>query len=300
MNDLAYYKLRPHLSASSVNDYIDCGLLYRLSRIDRIPPEFKTDSLEFGSTIHFVLTGFYKEKKLGNRLLLKDIQESFEGFWEEMAQDNPEIRYSEGEDFDTLLKKGRELLAVWHSKLPENDFRVIGVEEPFALIRRDLSVPIIGYIDLLEEDEAGTIVVTDFKTSGRSYSADEVNKNLQLTIYQIAIRENGFRNREILLKLDCLVKTKTPKFEQFYTSRSEIEERRTIKKVQEVWRGMKEGIFIPNDGHWRCQNCGYKKKCDEFLEDGLAEDCNHSNRPAQNLTLSGGNGERKKVESGKP
>ena len=300
MNDLAYYRLRPHLSASSVNDYIDCGLLYRFSRVDKIRPEFKTDALEFGSAIHFVLNGFYKERKLGNRLLLKDIQESFDGFWREMAYDNPEIRYSEGEDFETLQRKGRELLAVWHSKLPENDFRVIGVEEPFVLIRRDLSVPIIGYIDLLEEDEAGTIVVTDFKTSGRSYSADEVNKNLQLTIYQIAIKGNGFQDRQILLKLDCLVKTKTPRFEQFYTSRSEIEERRTIKKIQEVWRGMKKGIFIPNDGHWRCQNCGYKKKCDEFLEDGLADECNRSTRPAHDLALSGDNGVRKKAVDGKP
>jgi len=271
MNDLAYYKIRPHLSASSINDYIDCGLLYRFSRIDRIPPEFKTDALEFGSSIHLVLASYYKEKRLGNRLLLEDIQGSFEGFWREIAEDNQEIRYSEGKDFNTLLREGRELLAVWYSKLPDDGLKVIGVEEPFILIRRDLSVPIIGYIDLLEEDESGTIIVTDFKTSGRFYSTDEVNKNLQLTIYQIAVKGNGYQDREILLKLDCLIKTKSPRFEQFYTSRSEVEERRMIKKIQEVWRGMDKGIFIPNDGHWKCQSCGYKKKCDEFLEGGPVE-----------------------------
>ena len=41
-----------HLSASSINDYIDCGLLYKFGRIDKIQPNFKPDALEFGSAIH--------------------------------------------------------------------------------------------------------------------------------------------------------------------------------------------------------------------------------------------------------
>ena len=35
---------QPHLSASSVNDYLDCGLLYKFSRIDKIQPEFRSDA----------------------------------------------------------------------------------------------------------------------------------------------------------------------------------------------------------------------------------------------------------------
>ena len=219
MLDLREFRAQPHLSVSSVNDYIDCGLLYKLSRIDKIKPEFKSDALEFGSAIHLVLAEFYKGKLTGEKLLLKDLHESFEGFWRELTEDNPDIEYSEGKDFDSLLREGKELLTVWFNKLPENEFRVIGVEEPFILTLPDLYIPIIGYIDLLEEDESGTIVITDFKTSGRSYSVDEVDKSLQLTIYQLATKGNGYRDREILLKFDCLIKTKTPKFEQFYTSR---------------------------------------------------------------------------------
>jgi putative RecB family exonuclease len=268
MLDLNCYKVQPHLSASSVNDYIDCGLLYKFSRIDKVQLEFKSDAMELGSAIHMTLAEFYKQKMIGEKLLLKEIQESFEGFWRELAEDNPNIQYSEGKDFETLLREGKELLAVWYGKLPENDLRVIGVEEPFILTIRELAIPLIGYIDLLEEDESGTLVITDIKTSGRSYSNDEVDKNLQLTIYQLAAKANGYREREILLKFDCLIKTKTPKFEQFWTSRSEIEEKRAIKKIQEVWRGIHKEIFIPNDGHWKCKNCGFKKHCDEWFEGG--------------------------------
>jgi putative RecB family exonuclease len=268
MLDLSQIRLKPHLSASSVNDYIDCGLLYKFSRIDRIRPEFKPDALEFGSVIHLVLAEFYRAKLVGNKFPLKEIHETFEALWRETAEDNPDIQYSEDKDFEILLREGKELLTVWHNKLPENEFRVIGVEEPFILTVRELAVPLIGYIDLIEEDESGTIIVTDFKTSGRSYSADEVDKNLQLTIYQMALKGNGYQDREILLKLDGLIKTKTPKFEQFYTSRTEIEEKRAIRKIQEVWNGIHREVFIPNDGHWKCKGCGFRKHCDQYLEGG--------------------------------
>ena len=37
--DLFELKKHPHLSASSVNDYIDCGLLYKFGRIDKLQRE---------------------------------------------------------------------------------------------------------------------------------------------------------------------------------------------------------------------------------------------------------------------
>jgi putative RecB family exonuclease len=266
MLDLAEYRSKPHLSASSVNDYIDCGLLYKFSRIDKIKPEFRSDALEFGSAIHLVLAEFYKGKMVGSKMLLKEIHESYEAFWRELAEDNTDIQYAEGKSFETLLLEGKELLTAWYNKLPENGFKVMAVEEPFILVLPELSIPIIGYIDLIEEDESGTIIVTDHKASGRSYSNDETDKNLQLTIYQLAVKKNGYRDREILLKFDCLIKTKTPKFEQFYTSRGEIEERRAIKKIKEVLTGINKEVFIPNDGHWKCKGCGFKKQCDAYLE----------------------------------
>ena len=60
--DIMELKKEPHLSASSINDYIDCGLLHKFGRIDRVPPEFIADALEFGATIHRVLAEFYQER----------------------------------------------------------------------------------------------------------------------------------------------------------------------------------------------------------------------------------------------
>ena len=76
----------------------------------------------------------------------------------------------------------------------------------------------------------------------------------------------GFSDFEILLKFDCLIKTKTPKFEQYYSIRTDTDETRMVRKAQAVWRGIKQGVFVPNDTSWKCNNCFYKKPCDDWLE----------------------------------
>jgi putative RecB family exonuclease len=163
---------------------------------------------------------------------------------------------------------GKDLLTAWYNKLPDDQFTILAIEEAFSFTLPGIPIPIIGAMDLVEEDNAGTIIITDFKTSGRAYSKDEVDQNQQLTMYQIAAKCNGYGDREILLRFDTLIKTKTPKFEQYWTTRSEIDERRLIKKAAQVWDGISKGVFIANDTSWKCKGCAYKKACDAYLEGG--------------------------------
>jgi putative RecB family exonuclease len=267
--DLFELRLKPHLSASAISDYLDCGLRYKFGRIDRLQPEFIADSLEFGTVIHRVLAQYYAAKMVGDRMLLKDIRKLFKKLWTDAAKDRDDIRYAEGKDFETLLMLGVDLLTAWYSKIEDYGYRILAIEEAFSFDLPNLPVPIVGAMDLVEEDESGTIVITDFKTSGKAYSADEIDRNMQMTLYQLAAKSNGFADREILLKFDCLIKTQTPKFEQYYTVRTEVDEKRLIKKIGRVWEGILRGVFIPNDTGWKHNNCPYRKVCDEwFLQGG--------------------------------
>jgi len=125
-------------------------------------------------------------------------------------------------------------------------------------------------MDLIEEDESGTIIITDFKTSGKAYSKDEVDLNQQLTLYQLALKAMGYHNREILLKFDTLIKTKISKFEQYWTTRSESDEQRLIRKATQVWNGISKGVYIPNDTSWKCKNCSYAQACNEWFKERSA------------------------------
>jgi len=265
--ELAELRKGEHLSASSVNDYVECGLLYKFGRIDKVPWESKSDALELGTAIHRVLGEFYQHKLIGNRPSIKEIHKIFEHHWRDIAEGREDIKYSKDNNFESVLLQGKELLSVWHEKLPDDNFQILGIEDAFRFYIPDIPIPLIGAMDLTEEDDSGTIIITDFKTSGKAYSVDEVDKNMQLTLYQMAAKANGYSDREILLRFDCLIKTKTPKFEQYWTTRSEIDEKRVRRKIAQAWDGISKEVFIPNDGSWKCKNCSYKKVCDEwFLE----------------------------------
>jgi putative RecB family exonuclease len=81
------YEPRSTSHHQGVSDYIDCGLLYKLARIDKVKPDFRSDGLEFGTVIHKVLAEFYQERLAGNKLPLKEIQANFEWYWRDAAED---------------------------------------------------------------------------------------------------------------------------------------------------------------------------------------------------------------------
>lgn len=260
-----------HLSASSIGTYVECSLMYKFAKIDHIPMEQKSDAMEFGSAIHITLEHYYREKMIGEKLLLKDVHEIFEKTWRNRAEDKTDIQFNKGHDFKSMLMMGKDLLSVWYQKLPDDNYNIIGIEEAFSFCLPGIPIPFIGAMDLIEEDHAGTIIVTDHKTSGKAYSISDVDQNQQLTLYQLALKSMGYGDREILLKFDTLIKTLKPKFEQYWTTRSELDEHRLIRKSVQVWEGIQKGVFIPNDTSWKCKNCSYKVACDSWFSERFNE-----------------------------
>ena len=264
--NISELRKQPHLSASQINSYIECGLQYKFSKIDKIPYEYTSDALVFGSTIHHVIAEFHQERMIGNILPIEELQEIFETYWRKNAEDREDIKYKEGKNFQTLLNEGKALLSTYSKKFPLGNYTVLAIEEPFVFSLDNVPVPIIGFIDLIEEDETGSIIISDLKTTGRTYSSNEIDSNFQLSVYHLAVRSNGFHDRNIILRFDLLIKTQKPRFEQVYTVRTEEDEARVIKKAQMVWDGINKGVFVPNDASWKCSYCEFKNHCDEFLQ----------------------------------
>jgi len=259
----------PHLSASSIGKYIDCGLLYRLSKIDKIPPESVADTMLFGNAIHWAIALINQGRMVGHLLDLRDIYQCFEERWISSVEKTPDIQYSKGKDFETLMNEGKRLLEAYYNNGVDDGFKVLSIEEPFSFTIPGLSVPIIGITDCIEEDESGMIIVTDYKTKAKAYSEKEINSDMQLTLYQMAMKAGEYKDREIMVRFVALIKTKVPKVEQYWAMRTELEEKRLSKKAIGVWEGISKGVFLPADGHWKCTNCGYKKACEEWSETAL-------------------------------
>ena len=108
---------------------------------------------------------------IGDRMKLRDIHDCFEDLWTKTAAEREDIKYAEGKDFETLLMQGIDLFTAWYLKhSADDDFNILAIEEPFSFTIPGVEVPIIGAMDLIEEDESQTLIITDFKTSGRAYS----------------------------------------------------------------------------------------------------------------------------------
>ena len=261
--DIMELKKSPHLSASGIKDYCECSLKYRLSRVDKLKPEGTSDALELGSCIHKALADFHQEKMVGNKISLSELNECFENHWRTAVEGRSDIRYKKGKNSETVLQEGKDLLTTYYNNVPDDNFKLLAIEQPFSFNIHCLPIPIIGVFDLVLEDESGTIIVVDFKTSSKAYSSLDINQNQQLTIYQMAVK-NWFKDRKILLRFDVLIKTKVVKFDQYYSTRTEMAEKRCTKKIVQVWNAIEKGVFIPNES-WKCGGCSYKKFCNEWF-----------------------------------
>ena len=105
---------------------------------------------------------------MAKNCLLKDIHDLWETSWKMRAEDKTDITYTKGNDFKSLLMIGIDLLTVWYNKLSGDNYNIIAIEEAFSFYLPGIEIPFIGGIDLIEEDDAGTIIVTDHKTSAQS------------------------------------------------------------------------------------------------------------------------------------
>jgi len=267
---LTEFRKGPHLSASAIAEYVECGLSYRFSRIDLLRPEFASDNMIFGSCIHQALADFHQERMMGTILTINQLQESFAHHWTIRAMDNEDIKYSRESCFEKLMEQGKALLSTYHESFAEENNAVLAIEEPFRIAIENLPVPIVGVMDLIEEDPQGNIIITDFKTAARSYTEADVSRNPQLTLYHLASKLSGYADRNIIMKLDVLVKTKTPQFKRYYTARDRLDEIRAERKIKEVWKGITKGVFIPNDTSWKCTDCFYKTACNNWYQEEVA------------------------------
>ena len=127
--DIQALRQQPHLSASSIQNYIECGLQYKFGKIDKIKSEYTSDAMLFGSCIHKALEKLHIAKKDNRELPVERLLELWEAEWQNEVKKHPDIRYKEGESFDTLLHQGRKLLITYFKQRPQDSFKVICYRE---------------------------------------------------------------------------------------------------------------------------------------------------------------------------
>jgi len=243
-----------YLSYSQIALYLECPLLYKLRYIEGERGEGTPAALVFGGAIHKALAQFYTDVMDGEPFVLSAFLGAFEEAWSDVVEER-EVVFGEGEDFVSLLALGKEMLKVFaRSVIPQ---KVIAVEVPFEFrlehpaTGEDSSVPIRGVIDLIEEDEQGTLWVVDHKTAGRTYSEQQIAGDLQMLIYAAAVKQlDVVEGREVMLRLDVLLKKKRPELLRYPMYRDKRDIAQLFEIVEGVWRAIEAEAFYPRCCIW--------------------------------------------------
>jgi putative RecB family exonuclease len=256
---------QPHVSFTQLDQYLRCPLKYKLTYIDRFPPDFVPAALAFGSGIHGAAAFFLRGAQQGKPPSLDDVQAYFGGYWALETQHKP-IRFGEKDTKESLLDLATRMLAVF-VKEQRSEAEVVGVEQPFdvPLIDQEtgevLDRALVGTLDLVEREADGRLVVVDLKTSARKYTDLQVEASLQLSVYSYATAMNGLADQEDLrLRFDVLTKTKQPEFHRYWTQRDRAANVRLFHLAAEILHAIEQGVFVPNPG-WQCKECQYKARC---------------------------------------
>lgn len=264
---------KPQLHVSQMDTLSKCGIQFQRRyghlfdvwhQPEIIPPSI---ALVQGTTVHKVV-----EKNLSHKMqtgqLLPDqaIRDLAAMAWE--AETEQPLWLSPDEEQLGLKAIGAAKdqaigLSVLHHVAAAPIIDPIAVEEKFVIVLDGFPFDLAGTVDIRERDTT----IADTKTKGQTPSANAA-QSIQLGMYTISEQVNHGRTPKAL-RLDVLVKNKTPKYvriEGQVTEQLLAATNSRIERAAELIESVRAGkqAFTPADPeHWCCtaRFCGYARTC---------------------------------------
>ena len=169
--------MRP-LSYTQISLYQSCPLCYKLQYIDGLKPKDRW-YFSFGKTMHMCAEHFFKVR-VPPPPSLEELLQFYEQNWlsEGYESTEEEARYK---------SYGQEILAKFW-QIHQADFRMpVAVERLFNISIE--GVRLIGFIDRVDKLDNGGLSIVDYKTNKELFTTEDMEKDLQLTLYQLAAEQ---------------------------------------------------------------------------------------------------------------
>lgn len=176
----------PYLSYSQLDTFLTCPLQYKYRYIVKIPVP-PAAALTFGDTIHRTVKAFYDGVAQGEKPTYHYIVSLYDRFWSSLGFGD---RVYEKKVHD----HGQELLKGFIEKGFDKNRIPSKLEESFK-IKITPYLTLGGKIDRIDPLPDGKIEIIDYKT-GQAPKSKDVTKDLQLTVYAMAARDEGILKRK--------------------------------------------------------------------------------------------------------
>jgi len=169
--------VRP-LSYTKISLYQSCPLCYKLQYIDGLKPEDKW-YFSFGLTIH-ACAEYYFKVKVPPPPSLEELLQFYHQNWLSGG-------YESAEEEARYRAYGKEILARFWEIHSANFKMPFAVEQNFHI---DIDgVKLRGYIDRVDKLDSGGLSIVDYKTNQEPFTIEDLEKDLQLTLYQLAAEQ---------------------------------------------------------------------------------------------------------------
>lgn len=243
-------------SYSKLNTFEQCKLKYKFRYIDKIIPEIG-ESIEahLGGSVHSALEWFYKKILEKITPSLDELIIHYMKIWKENYKKEIIIVRKNTTERD-YFDRGIQFLINYYTGNKPFDDNTLELEKKITININD-KYKIQGFIDRLVYDiETKEFEIHDYKTSNAQPREDHADKDKQLALYAIAIKELFGKDKEVVLVWHYLAHGKKLKSKR---TNEQLESLKieTIKKIHEI-ESTKE--FPPNKSPL-CDWCRYKNIC---------------------------------------
>lgn len=232
-------------SASQFNTYKRCPRVYKYNYVYRIPTLPKP-YFDLGGTVHNVIEELSKRLMEGEPIDIHLAIEYLKAYWKSTGYTTEK---AEKEAFD-------DAVTILHTFIQEQqtmDTKIVEAEKNFTIKLDNYSIR--GFIDRIDKD-GDDYIIWDYKTSKTPISENDLRKDFQLLIYDMAVQQLfGKKPKQVglwFLRQNKKVVIK-PKDEDIEKIKQDI--LNTINKIMDE-------EFEPKVG-WECYNCDYALLCDE-------------------------------------
>ena len=247
-------------SYSKISLFNSCPLKYKFLYIDK---NYKIDeSIEafLGKMVHQTLEWIYMQKLEDNRSyysldsIIHFFKEKWEDHWHHSIR---RFKYIKQKKADYFTRGINFLVKYYHSFGPHFDQKVFKVEEKFEFQLDGYNIKAI--IDRIDRESDSKMHIIDYKTGKNMLDEKKLKKDMQMSIYALALVHkfpeiDNIKLSHYYLAMNKLVSIDFSKLNTNFFSSALIENIKIIEDSE------KEGDFIANESKL-CNWCYYWKEC---------------------------------------
>lgn len=264
-------------SYSKLDQYRTCPRQYKFKYVERVSVrKEETVEAKVGQILHSQLRWLYDLVWQGKIPTREDTLIGYDEQWQKAAVSSL-IVGSHHMTAEEYIKEGRVMLGKYYDENhPFDDGDTLALEKGlrFTLdVERDISLR--GKIDRLARLDDGTVEITDYKTSKRMHTQPDLERDLQLSLYTLAVRSNWPDFTKVSVRLVYLRQGVTLRA-TITPETLEEKHHETLQLIREIHLAKKRDDFPTKEGPL-CNWCAYKEICPArrhllTLEDEVAVD----------------------------